>query len=49
MQRTGLEWFYRLCQEPGSLWRRYLTNNPLFVLHLIAQTLHVRDYPLNKS
>jgi N-acetylglucosaminyldiphosphoundecaprenol N-acetyl-beta-D-mannosaminyltransferase len=49
MQRTGLEWFYRLCQEPGRLWRRYLTNNPLFVLHLIAQTLHVRDYPLTKS
>jgi N-acetylglucosaminyldiphosphoundecaprenol N-acetyl-beta-D-mannosaminyltransferase len=37
MQRTGLEWFYRLCQEPGRLAekvsaKRYLRNNPLFVL-----------------
>lgn len=32
MQRTGLEWFYRLIQEPRRLWRRYLTNNPRFVM-----------------
>ena len=23
MQRCGLEWVYRVCQEPGRLWRRY--------------------------
>ena len=23
MQRTGLEWIYRIIQEPGRLWRRY--------------------------
>lgn len=23
MQRAGLEWIYRICQEPGRLWRRY--------------------------
>ena len=22
-QRSGLEWIYRICQEPGRLWRRY--------------------------
>jgi len=32
MQRAGLEWAYRLAQEPARLWRRYLTNNPLFVV-----------------
>ena len=27
MQRTGLEWTYRLLQEPGRLWRRYLVDD----------------------
>ena len=30
MQRTGLEWFWRLCQEPRRLWRRYLVYDTLF-------------------
>jgi N-acetylglucosaminyldiphosphoundecaprenol N-acetyl-beta-D-mannosaminyltransferase len=30
MQRSGLEWLYRLGQEPGRLWKRYLTSNLLF-------------------
>ena len=36
MQRSGLEWLYRLCQEPRRLWRRYLTTNSLF-LYLLAK------------
>ncbi|MGB3201441.1 MAG: WecB/TagA/CpsF family glycosyltransferase [Nodosilinea sp.] len=32
MMRLGLEWLYRLSQEPRRLWQRYLINNPLFVL-----------------
>ena len=31
MQRNGLEWFYRLIQEPGRLWKRYLVGNTMFV------------------
>jgi N-acetylglucosaminyldiphosphoundecaprenol N-acetyl-beta-D-mannosaminyltransferase len=27
MQRSGLEWAFRLVQEPGRLWRRYLLND----------------------
>lgn len=27
MQQSGLEWFYRLLQEPRRMWRRYLTTN----------------------
>ena len=27
MQRTGLEWAFRLLQEPQRLWRRYLVND----------------------
>jgi N-acetylglucosaminyldiphosphoundecaprenol N-acetyl-beta-D-mannosaminyltransferase len=31
MQESGLEWAYRLAQEPQRLWRRYLRYNPRFV------------------
>jgi N-acetylglucosaminyldiphosphoundecaprenol N-acetyl-beta-D-mannosaminyltransferase len=31
MQRSGLEWAYRLSREPRRLWRRYLSQNPLFI------------------
>lgn len=36
MQRNGLEWAYRLRREPRRLWRRYLRNNPTFVLKVLA-------------
>ena len=42
MQRSGLEWFYRLCQEPRRLWKRYLTNNPLFVLFVLCHWLRLK-------
>ena len=32
MQRLGLEWVFRLWQEPRRLWRRYLFYNPRFVV-----------------
>jgi N-acetylglucosaminyldiphosphoundecaprenol N-acetyl-beta-D-mannosaminyltransferase len=32
MQRMGLEWFFRLLQEPGRLWSRYLRHNPRFII-----------------
>jgi N-acetylglucosaminyldiphosphoundecaprenol N-acetyl-beta-D-mannosaminyltransferase len=38
MQRAGLEWLYRLAQEPRRLWRRYLINDPKFLL-VLARTL----------
>lgn len=28
MSRLGLEWLFRLCQEPRRLWRRYLVEGP---------------------
>lgn len=31
MQRCGMEWFHRLMQEPGRMWRRYLGTNLRFV------------------
>ena len=34
MRRHGLEWLYRLIREPRRLWRRYLSNNPRFLLEI---------------
>jgi len=45
MQRSGLEWLYRLCSEPRRLWKRYLRNNPLFVLNFCAQKLRLKNFP----
>lgn len=42
MQRTGLEWLYRLMREPKRLWRRYLKNNPRFVLAILRRRPHLR-------
>jgi len=47
MQRSGLEWLFRLATEPGRLWRRYLVNNPLFVLLVLQQALGLKRYPDN--
>jgi N-acetylglucosaminyldiphosphoundecaprenol N-acetyl-beta-D-mannosaminyltransferase len=44
MQRSGLEWFFRLCLEPRRLARRYLVNNPLFVWRVLLQLTHLRRY-----
>lgn len=35
LRRLGLEWSWRLLQEPLRLWRRYLIGNPLFVLRML--------------
>ena len=37
MRDHGLEWFYRLVQEPRRLWRRYLVHNTLFVWGALGQ------------
>lgn len=34
-RRAGLEWVWRLCQEPGRMWRRYLLGNPLFLWRVL--------------
>jgi N-acetylglucosaminyldiphosphoundecaprenol N-acetyl-beta-D-mannosaminyltransferase len=37
MQRSGLEWLFRLMQEPGRLWTRYLYNNPRFIVRVVRR------------
>ncbi|MGB6551709.1 MAG: WecB/TagA/CpsF family glycosyltransferase [Xanthobacteraceae bacterium] len=36
LQRFGLEWAFRLAQEPGRLWRRYLVESPKILRIFIA-------------
>jgi len=38
MQNAGLEWLYRLCQEPKRLFKRYAVTNSMFIL-LLAKAL----------
>lgn len=39
MQRNGLEWLFRLTQDPKRLWKRYLLGNPRFVALFFKQLL----------
>ncbi|AIE74347.1 MULTISPECIES: WecB/TagA/CpsF family glycosyltransferase [unclassified Synechocystis] len=39
LMAMGLEWLYRLLMEPGRLWRRYLVNNPAFLILFTWQWL----------
>ena len=36
-QRCGMEWLYRLLQEPRRMWKRYLVTNTLFCWLLIKE------------
>jgi N-acetylglucosaminyldiphosphoundecaprenol N-acetyl-beta-D-mannosaminyltransferase len=47
MQRSGLEWLFRLGCEPRRLWKRYFKNNPLFVARLFCQWTGLRKFPLH--
>ena len=46
IQRSGLEWLFRLASEPRRLWRRYLVNNPWFLWALALQRLGIKRYDL---
>ncbi|EKU97430.1 exopolysaccharide biosynthesis protein, WecB/TagA/CpsF family [Leptolyngbya sp. PCC 7375] len=42
VQKNGLEWLYRLVQEPGRLWKRYAKTIPLFLLLAFKQLVKVK-------
>jgi N-acetylglucosaminyldiphosphoundecaprenol N-acetyl-beta-D-mannosaminyltransferase len=44
MQRAGLEWFFRLMNEPRRLWRRYLLNYPRFIILLLLQWIRLLKF-----
>jgi N-acetylglucosaminyldiphosphoundecaprenol N-acetyl-beta-D-mannosaminyltransferase len=39
LQRIGMEWSFRLAQEPRRLWKRYLVTNTQFIFHLLRSAL----------
>jgi len=49
MQRSGLEWLFRLACEPRRLGGRYLKNNPLFAWKIAGQLSGLRKYPLERG
>lgn len=36
IRRVGMEWAFRMLQEPGRLWKRYMTTTPLYVYRLLT-------------
>ncbi|WP_337884194.1 WecB/TagA/CpsF family glycosyltransferase [Fischerella thermalis] len=44
MQKSGLEWFFRLLVEPQRLWKRYIIGNPLFVWLVLKQRIGVSKF-----
>jgi N-acetylglucosaminyldiphosphoundecaprenol N-acetyl-beta-D-mannosaminyltransferase len=37
MQNIGMEWFYRLVQEPRRMWRRYIIGNAKFIWYVLKE------------
>jgi N-acetylglucosaminyldiphosphoundecaprenol N-acetyl-beta-D-mannosaminyltransferase len=48
LQKAGLEWAFRLTQEPRRLWRRYLRYNPRFVAAFARQLASQRAAGQNR-
>ncbi|MCX5643835.1 MAG: WecB/TagA/CpsF family glycosyltransferase [Phycisphaerae bacterium] len=42
MQKTGMEWFYRVLQEPRRMWKRYLVTNIAFLGLAMKETTRAR-------
>jgi len=49
VKRAGLQWLHRLLQEPSRLWRRYLVNNPLFIIYAFLQIIGWKRYTLESG
>ena len=43
MQRAGLEWLFRVLQEPRRMWRRYFYTNTRFIGMLLREKLRLRS------
>ena len=43
MQKIGLEWLYRVYQEPNRMWKRYLITNSKFILLLFKERIKMMN------
>jgi len=46
MREVGLEWIYRLIQEPKRMWKRYILGNPLFLFRVLRWKKRQREEAL---
>lgn len=46
MQKCGLEWIFRIYQEPGRMWKRYAKTNPVFAWMVLKEYIKVRKSKL---
>lgn len=44
MKNASLEWLYRLIQEPGRLWKRYVVTNSLFLIYIFLEQLGLKKF-----
>ena len=42
MQQAGLEWLYRVIQEPHRMWKRYLVTNTIFLILSLREIITTR-------
>jgi N-acetylglucosaminyldiphosphoundecaprenol N-acetyl-beta-D-mannosaminyltransferase len=47
MSRAGLEWLFRLVQEPRRMWRRYLVEDPAFIAIVARSRRRARASPFS--
>ncbi|MGH1366126.1 MAG: WecB/TagA/CpsF family glycosyltransferase [Calditrichia bacterium] len=45
MQQSGLEWLYRVYQEPGRMWKRYARTNSLFLYLVFKEKIKRFFFP----
>lgn len=48
IQKSGMEWAFRLCMEPRRLWKRYVFNNSKFLLKIFPQMMGLKNYKIEK-
>jgi N-acetylglucosaminyldiphosphoundecaprenol N-acetyl-beta-D-mannosaminyltransferase len=44
MQKSGLEWCYRIYQEPRRMWKRYAKTNPIFIGMVVKEYVKRRAH-----
>jgi len=42
LREMGMEWLYRLIQEPGRMWKRYLVGNFVFLFRVVWERMSSR-------
>jgi len=47
IKQLGLQWLHRFLQEPRRLWKRYLLNNPAFLVNTFLQVTDIRRFDLD--